>query len=336
MSKKLTPQEKQKFVSLLADLLENGFSLNESLNFICKTDSFSPILLSIFQTNLKKGGALYRSFSRSGFTTQQTVQIQFAGVHGNLASTLRSMAKQIQLMEKQKQNFRKIITYPGLLLLFLTGIFLAMRQILLPQLLDGDMVDPRNIGIRILRNFPILLGAVCLAILLLVLILKIFFSKKSSLNQAVFLGKCPLIRNFYRPYVSAYFALEWGKLFQEGLELRHVLFCMKKTRKKTLMRELATEMEQSMKKGRLFDFELGNYAFFTREFVTIIRQGEAKGKLGRELLLYSELTWQRFFMQMEKMMTWIQPLVFLFVAALIILIYAAMLLPIYGNMEGFM
>lgn len=100
------------------------------------------------------------------------------------------------------------------------------------------------------------------------------------------------------------------------------------------MKELALKMEMGMREGQPLVEQLEDYSFFTKEFTIIVHQGEAKGKLGAELLLYSELIWGRFFSKLERLMTWIQPLIFLLVAVLIVTIYAAILLPIYGNMEG--
>ena len=69
------------------------------------------------------------------------------------------------------------------------------------------------------------------------------------------------------------------------------------------------------------------------KLVLIIEYGEMKGKLGDELLIYSDESWTKFFEKVESAMNVIQPLVFLFVALMIVLIYAAMLLPIYAQMD---
>ncbi|QWL82009.1 Late competence protein ComGB [Streptococcus sp. ZB199] len=65
----------------------------------------------------------------------------------------------------------------------------------------------------------------------------------------------------------------------------------------------------------------------------MIEYGEVKSKLGSELEIYAEKTWEDFFRRVHKAMNVIQPLVFVFVALVIVLLYAAMLLPIYQNME---
>ena len=50
-----------------------------------------------------------------------------------------------------------------------------------------------------------------------------------------------------------------------------------------------------------------------------------KAKLGDELRVYADESWTKCFEKVEKTITLIQPLVFLFVALMIVLIYAAML-----------
>lgn len=334
MAKKITFTEKRKFIEVLSDLLDNGFSLRESFDFMRKADLFPKEMLAVFRRNFTAGRPIYQSFAKCGYSSQQISQVQLAETHGNLSATLRGISKQMKLMDKQKKNLRKAVTYPCLLLIFLAGMLAAMRQFLLPQLLTSGMLDPEHIGVRLIRDLPVFLTGFCLALFFLFLMFRLYFRKKSSLARAVFLGSMPIIRRFYQPYLSGYFALEWGKLLQEGMELKQVIHCMKKAKGRHLMHELALQIEENMRRGRPFVKELGKYPFFTREFTKIVQQGEAKGKLGTELLLYSELIWQRFFYQLEQAMTWIQPVIFLIVALLIVLIYAAMLLPIYGNMEG--
>ena len=65
----------------------------------------------------------------------------------------------------------------------------------------------------------------------------------------------------------------------------------------------------------------------------IIEYGEVKSKLGSELEIYAEKTWESFFTRVNRTMNLVQPLVFIFVALIIVLLYAAMLMPMYQNME---
>ncbi|MGF2942454.1 type II secretion system F family protein [Enterococcus xiangfangensis] len=129
-------------------------------------------------------------------------------------------------------------------------------------------------------------------------------------------------------YYSAYFALEWGKLFQQGLELHQIIECLLIIEGKSLMQELAADLKTRLAQGSTLAEELKRYPFLTKEFSRIVFQGEARGNLGKELITYSQLVWRRFFNQLEFLCSWIQPLVFLFVALLIISLYLTMLLPL--------
>ena len=85
--------------------------------------------------------------------------------------------------------------------------------------------------------------------------------------------------------------------------------------------------------GQGYAEKVSTYPFFKKELALIIEYGEVKSKLGDELELYAEKTWEEFFLRINRAMNLIQPLVFVFVALVIVLLYAAMLLPIYQNME---
>lgn len=94
------------------------------------------------------------------------------------------------------------------------------------------------------------------------------------------------------------------------------------------MQELAADLKTRLAQGSTLAEELKRYPFLTKEFSRIVFQGEARGNLGKELITYSQLVWRRFFNQLEFLCSWIQPLVFLFVALLIISLYLTMLLPL--------
>ncbi len=143
----------------------------------------------------------------------------------------------------------------------------------------------------------------------------------------------PLIGSLFSLYQSSYIALEFGKLFYEGLELRQIIFCLKETKQGSLIQLLAFRLTKGLESGISLAQQFETYSFLTAEFSQIVLQGEAKGNLGKELLFYSKLARQHFFQKVNRGLSWIQPVLFLGIASLILLIYAAILLPVYGNIE---
>ncbi|OJG71996.1 hypothetical protein RV12_GL001079 [Enterococcus quebecensis] len=313
--------------------MKNGFTIQESLLFMKKSRSISEKAINYLITLMEQGESLHSGLVPLGFKTLVITQIEFAQTHGDLAGTLKRINQHMRIVEKQQQSFYKVISYPVLLLLFLTVVLISIRQVLLPQLMINGTIQADSIGIHFIQKSPYYLLAFILSLVVTVSFLRWQLSKRTFLQRATFFSKLPLIGKFYKEYSSAFFALEWGKLFYQGLEIKMVIQLMQTVEQRSLMRELAEIIEERSILGHTFYEQLPTFSFFSPELSLIIQQGEVKGNLGKELMLYSELCWQRFFKRMEKLIQWIQPIIFLIVALLVVSVYAAMLLPIYGGME---
>ena len=330
---KLTSQQQQLFIQLLADLLSNGFTIQESLMFMRKSGSISEATIDYLIHIMQYGDSLHSGLSQIGFKSTVITQIEFAQTHGDIAGTLIKIKQHMEIIEKQQQNFYKVISYPLLLLLFLTVVLISIRQILLPQLMSNGTIQADNVGIKFIQQSPYYILGILSGLVCVIILMRWYFSKKTFLKKAEFISKIPVVGHLYRQYNSAFFALEWGKLFSQGLEIKRVIQLMQEVNQQSLMSELAVVIEEQSMLGHTFYEQLPRFTFFSPELSLIIEQGQVKGNLGKELILYSELCWQRFFNRMEKMIQWIQPIIFLVVALLVVSIYAAMLLPIYGGLE---
>ncbi len=330
---KLSRKQRIDFVHLLGDLLANGFSLQQALGFFLSANLFSQTVVSIVQQNLYQGNSLARSFAQLNYAPDQVLQIELAESHGDLAQTFVGIAQQMKLVQKQRENFLKAVSYPLLLLLFLIMILLGMRFFLLPQLLASGMIQAEDFSVQLITHVPIV-GLVLLLVLLLLLLGWREWGKRNNyLHRFRYLARMPLVGKLFSNYYSAYFALEWGKLFQQGLELHQIIECLLVVDGQSLMQEMAAELKIRLAQGNPLAEELKQYPFLTKEFSRIVFQGEARGNLGKELLTYSQLVWRRFFNQLEFLCSWLQPLVFLIVALLIVSLYVTMLLPL-TNLEG--
>ena len=203
---------------------------------------------------------------------------------------------------------------------------LGLRNYLLPQL------DSSNIATVVISNLPQIFLGLALALGTVSLTGLFFYRKSRKIRVFSFLAKIPFMGVFIQYYLTAYYAREWGNMIGQGLELSQI-FQMMQEQGNPLFREIGQDLEQSLQNGREFSKVVQNYPFFRRELGLIIEYGEVKSKLGSELEVYAEKTWESFFTRVNQTMNLVQPLVFIFVALLIVLLYAAMLLPMYQNME---
>lgn len=330
---KMTRKQRIDFVRLLGDLLENGFSLQQAFDFFMNANLFDSSILDTVQQDLHEGKSLAASFSQMNYSNDQVLQIELAESHGNLSQTLLGIAEQMRLVQRQRENFLKAVSYPLLLLVFLIVILLGMRFFLLPQLLDSGMIRAEDFSVQLIESVPLIGLGMIILLLFLILGWQRWGRRQDYLVRFRFLAKIPLIGSLFSNYYSAYFALEWGKLFQQGLELQQIIECLLVIDGKSLMQELAADLKVRLGQGNTLAEELKRYPFLTKEFSRIVFQGEARGNLAKELLTYSQLVWRRFFNQLEFLCSWLQPLVFLIVALLIVSLYLTMLLPL-TNLEG--
>lgn len=332
-SKGLTRSQQNQFAQTMGELLLTGFSLQESLYLLLTIRSFQPAILTNIQHQLKEGQPFSEVLSQTGYGAEQLVQIELAELHGNLPATLLEIAKQLRLVEGFRNDLKKLLAYPMLLLTFLLGILFSMRLLVLPQLIGSGMVMEEHWGIQLIQVFHWYVLLFILVVALLTFLVRYRLMKLSPIDRSEWISRQLVIGPIYSLYQSAYLSLEIGKLFHEGFELRQIIVCLKETKQESLIQHLASKMIQGLEAGIPLADQFQNYRFLSEEFSKIILQGEAKGNLGKELIFYSEWTRKQLFKRLQHWLHFIQPIIFLGVAVLILLVYAAVLLPVYGSIE---
>lgn len=325
---------RKQFLELLVALLENGFSMQESIAVMKRSGQFSEGKIQAFLTSLEVGANLATCFEKVGFLPRQVTQIRLAEIHGDLQHTLATILQHMKLFEKQQKELRKVIAYPILLLCFVFALLFGMRLFLLPPLLQSGMIDDRHWGVLFLAHGPFLLAGLLVGSVGLIFLIWHYLKRKTAIERAELFAAIPIFASFFKLYQTSYFALEWGRLFKQGLEAHQILEQMIAVEDNLLLTMVAQQVHQGMTQGQTLSQQLVRYPFLMPEFPLIIYQGEVKGQLGEELLIYSQLLLNNLVLKVEKSIQWIQPIIFLLIAVLILAIYMAMLLPMYGNLGG--
>ena len=102
---------RKQFLTLLIALLQNGFSIQESLQVIQRTGQFPAGPLENFTSNLQNGLPIGTCFEAIGFNQEQVLQINLADSHGDLPYTLATILQHMELFEKQKKEIQKVASY---------------------------------------------------------------------------------------------------------------------------------------------------------------------------------------------------------------------------------
>ncbi|MDZ7834861.1 MAG: type II secretion system F family protein [Alkalibacterium sp.] len=139
----------------------------------------------------------------------------------------------------------------------------------------------------------------------------------------------------FRLYWTRFFSNEWGGLLKGNTSLFEVVAIMKQNGLSPLITEMGEHIEREMKQGHAFHETLKELNFLNHELTLVIRQGEQSGRLGQELEMYAENCEEEFDKNVKRVMNWIQPVIFIFVAVIIVAIYAALLLPTFSALQTF-
>lgn len=306
--------------------MESGFTLTEIVDFLERSHLLAQYYTQEMRSSLLAGENLASMMGRLGFSDDVVTQLALADIHGNTQGSLLKIESYLANLMTVKRKLLEVASYPIILLTFLILIMLGLRNYLLPQL------EGTNLATRIINHFPMVFLTGVLVLALVILLLTWLQRRSRKISWYSHLAKLPLLGRFAQLYLTAYYAREWGNLIGQGVEMSQIVQLMQK-QKSQLFQELGREMEDALLAGQEFHNKVLDYPFFLRELSLIIEYGQVKAKLGSELEVYAQETWDAFFSRVNRATQLIQPLVFILVALVIVMIYAAMLLPMYHNME---
>ncbi|MFC3928312.1 competence type IV pilus assembly protein ComGB [Streptococcus caprae] len=324
--KKLAFKKQVKVIQLFHNLFTSGFTLTESLAFLERSRLLESRAVDQMKQCLLAGQGLAQMMGAVGFSDAIVTQLALADYHGNVTSCLEKIQTYLSSLSLVRKKMIEVATYPLILLSFLMIIMLGLRHYLLPQLEAGNLAT-----LLISYSPQIFLGTI-MAIAVLGLVAYFVVKPMSKLKLCYVLARVPGLSSFVQLYLTAYYAREWGSLLGQGLELTQVVSLMQEQPSR-LFQELGQDLEQALLSGQTFHEKVATYPFFRQEMSLMIEYGEVKSRLGSELEIYAQETWEIFFAKITKTTQLIQPFIFMLVALIIVMIYAAMLLPMYQNME---
>lgn len=280
------------------------------------------------QADLAEGKEVYAVFQQAGYNAYIVSKLKLASLSGNIPQMLKSLSEELQDREEKLHQLKQILIYPLFLLAFLFGILLMLRHSLLPALQTFEQYEQR-LSYHLLQLFPFLCLLLFCFVILGFHLWKVKLRQKEILQQLTFLSRLPFLGTYYRYYWTSYFCSEWGRLLLLGIDHQKIVYFLQQEGNLGWIQALAQQLECSFQAGQSLDQALQAYSFLSPSLPIFIAQGEAKGKLGAELIVYADDLWKHLLFIIDQYIQLIQPLVFLFVGIVIISLYVSLLLPMY-------
>lgn len=324
----------------ISEMLANGFTLAESLEFLGRTQQKKGESFAVMINGLQGGQPVYEVFYAQQFDQQACAQLYFADKHGFLAEAMKESGRYLLRKDEERKKLLRLLQYPFILLIILLVVSILLKSLLLPRfnmLYDSMGYEP-NTAIKSLLHFMQAFPYyAALASLLLIALFSIFsrlFYKKTPVEQAEFFASLPIIRSYYTLYQTIFFAREWSFLLKSGFSINEVIEIMNTQQFRPLMKESAKIMKDLLTVGYSFSEALSHFHFLEQDLVLIVGHGEKNGRLDQELLFYSEFCLDLLEEKSMKVFLLLQPIIFALIGVMIITIYLSIFLPMFQMIES--
>ncbi len=329
------------FLRSLGMLLEKGYSVSQALDLLkFQFERQKNYPIKDIQCELKKGLPLVEVLADHRIPSDVLGYLYFASEYGSLSKGLKEGSTILQKREDVKKVFYQKIRYPIVLLSVLAIMMFFMVQYLFPQFtslfhsVNLELPIVTRVMIGIFEHIPAFIyGSLALSILL--------FSyghfkyyKLTTFEKLLRLSKVPFISIPLKVFLTHYFTFQLGHLLKGGLSIPQALQLFQQQSHMPFFQEEAGQLICELRTGESFSKIIQERVFYLPELSQVIHFGQSNGQLGQELILYSDMLLERTDEQIQKSLTFIQPILFSLIGGVILTLFLSVMLPIFRMFQS--
>ena len=329
------------FLIKLAGLLRNGFTMQQALTFL--TEQYEVIkepdrrkLLEL----INSGASLSAVLKYLGFSKSIIMQVSFAEIHGEIISNLEQSGEYLNTRRQTTQQLAKTLQYPLVLVAVFIIMLVLLNYTVIPQFnelysaMQADKTILVSMLTLILNYLPYaafsILGA---AVLILFVILLILNLKNTKLAAKLLLG-IPVVKTYFKYYVTYRFSREFGYFLNNGLEVKEIILLFKTQTINRYLSLAAETIEEQLLFGTSLGKAIEELDMLDKRLAVFVNHGEYNSNVGQELIIYSEYSLENIIIKVESLTKKVQPVIFLILGLLIVCLYLVIVLPIFNMLSS--
>ncbi|MCZ0704069.1 competence type IV pilus assembly protein ComGB [Natronobacillus azotifigens] len=325
--------EQSLFLKKLNRLLSQHYPLLEALRALQWNPKWKKTAIKMI-SSLKEGESFEVVLANLYFDKKIVSFVYFSLLHGNIREALQHSSELIDQQLFLIKKFEKIMRYPLVLLsIFLTLLYFVRTQVYpaFSQLFSTTTYTSvyRNVAIFIIDlifNSLIILG---LGIGLFLIIWFLCQKKFSTVQKIALYQRTPLIRYYVRANQTFLFSLHLSSLLKAGLSLKECIQFLKKQSELPILAHYSSYILEQLEDGCNVTSALPPCTLLDPDLRIIFQSDMNQKSLIMDLRMYAEYLLESVQAKLEKAMTLIQPIFFLFIAVSIIFIYLSILIPMF-------
>ena len=335
ISKILDEENKIYFIQRLSELIEHGYMLEDSIEFLLFQYDVSLEIIDSVKLELSHGKKLSDLLRYLGYSNFVISKMRFAEDYGSIEEMLLEIENYLRIKKEQKEKVIKTLRYPLILTIALITLIMVFNLLVIPQFENiytssSIKMDIQTILlIKIIYYTPKIISIiVILSIIVLVYMIYIKkYRKNIFLNTLMYI---PKIRVYARLYYSYKFTLELSLFLMSGFSLKTALEVIIEENYDYYLTYFSKKIMRDLDKGLSFEEAIASIKFFDKSVEKFVIHGINNGLIDRELKLFSELMLDTFLTSLDKMLRKFQPVLFAILAFVIIGLYMVILMPIFN------
>lgn len=335
IKKLLDNENKVYFIKRLYELIEHGYMLEDSLEFLLIQYEAPKEELEKIKLELSNGQKLSDILSYLGYSKLIVSKMKFAENFGRIEDMLLEIETYLKIKNLQKEKIIKTLRYPLFLTATLICLIMVFNALVIPQFENiysssSIKMDVQTIIlIRLLYYIPKFISIIFL--LCLFTMFYIFYTMKYKpdlfLKTLIFI---PKVKDYTRLYFSYRFAMELSLFLMSGFSLKTTLEVIAEENYDYYLTFFSKQILNDLDSGVSFEDSIGKIQFFDKSMKKFIIHGKNNGLIDKELKLFSELMLDTFLTSLDRSLRKIQPILFGILALVIVGLYMVILLPIFN------
>src|SRR5690625_13662 len=330
-NKLLPPDIQLRFLKQLTRLLENGYSIIDALE-VLKWDKQLITAADQMITSLKQGMLIDQAFERAKFHHIITTYLYFVKDNGDILSSIKKSTEMLENNLKYKKKFQDMMRYPFILFFIFSILLYFINEWVLLSFLD---IFQSNESASSMVTFSIhfidyLVKTFMIFLILFIVFYLVWFVNKWKVPiqaQIKFYSSIPIYRKFLTLQTSFQFAIHLSSQLKTGLSIKEILANMAQQKKLPIIAHYSSLIMTELSNGFPLTNLLSQLSLFEKQLTLIFQKNTDKLSLERDLAAYADMLTEELNRKIMKTITFIQPVILIFVACFIIFIYLTLMWP---------
>jgi len=329
------------FFEDLVNMLKTGIAINEAV-VVLQESSIEPVLtkaLSGIEDDLANGFSLTKAFQETKVFPWLVLNMLKVGEKsGSLEQIFDDLAKYYSREAEFLSGLKSAVIYPIVVFCMLVGIMFYVSFKVIPHLeallpIRGNAYFSTRLLLflsHFLKNF----WFVCLLFPIAVVFIYSRFKKSSVERIASFYYKIPLIGSVAKDAAFSTLFSNLAVLQRNGINIAEALSLIEETTSYQFLAKKIQKLKDLIASGLSFWQAIEKDPFFPSFIYYSIRKGEEMGHLEEYLQSLSRYYFDKVSRRTRVILSFIQPALLIFCAAILLFIVSAFIMPVYSNLSN--